>query len=94
VNHRTWAYLAMLAALPAHIQAAATAAFGMFVLNPQHPALRLHELKPTKKGRHASGSFSVSVTKGYRAIYVVRNGVNIWYWIGTHGDYDTFTGRK
>jgi hypothetical protein len=30
----------------------------------------------------------------YRAIYVVEDGVNIWYWIGTHAEYDQFIGEK
>jgi hypothetical protein len=94
MNRRTVAFHAMLAALPAHIQAAATAAFGMFLIDPQHPALRSHPLYPTKKGQHWPGSISVSVTISYRAIYVVRNGVNLWYWIGSHADYDKFVGRK
>jgi hypothetical protein len=84
----------MFAALPAQYQQAATAAFRMFLQNPRHPALRPHALGPTKRGQHWQGSISVTITMGYRAIYVIRNGVNVWYWIGTHADYDTFVGRK
>jgi hypothetical protein len=83
----------MLAALPTQYQQAAEAAYIMFQQNPNHPSLRPHTLKPTKKGQHWSGSISVTIAKNYRAIYAARNGVNIWYWIGTHGDYDTFAGR-
>jgi hypothetical protein len=29
----------------------------------------------------------------YRAVYFVApDGVNIWYWVGTHAEYDTLTG--
>jgi hypothetical protein len=29
----------------------------------------------------------------YRAIYVLGDdGVNVWYWIGTHADFDVFAG--
>jgi hypothetical protein len=94
VNRRTWAFLGMFAALPLQYQQAATAAFRMFLQDPLHPALRPHVLNPSKKGRHWAGSISVTITMGYRAIYVVRNGVNVWYWIGTHADYDQFIGRK
>ena len=45
-------------------------------------------------GQHEAGSVSVSITRQYRAIYVRQGEVNVWYWIGTHADYDTFTGRK
>jgi hypothetical protein len=46
------------------------------------------------KGRHQAGSWSVAVTMKYRAIYVPVGGVNVWYWIGTHNDYESFIGRK
>ena len=39
-------------------------------------------------------SFSVSINMSYRAIYTVVDGVNLWYWVGSHTDYDTFLGRK
>ena len=84
----------MFAGLPAQYQQAAIAAFGMFRQNPQYPALRSHPLTPTKTGQHWPGSISGSITRGYRAIYAVRKCMNIWYWIGSHADYDTFIGRK
>jgi hypothetical protein len=65
----------------------------LFNDNPAHPSLRHHDLQDRKKGNHVAGSFSVSITMQYRAIYVPGDdGVNIWYWIGTHGEYDRFTG--
>lgn len=94
MNRRTAAFHALFAGLPASVQRLARAAFVMFQANPAHPALRLHPLSPTKKGQHAPGSVSVSFARSYRAIYVVQNGVNVWYWIGIHADYETFTGRK
>lgn len=94
MNRRTWAFHALFVALPAQYRRAATATFRMFIQNPQHPALRVHTLAPTKTGQHWPGSISVSISMKYRAIYAVRNGVNVWYWIGTHADYDTFIGRK
>ncbi len=45
-------------------------------------------------GRHKAGSWSVSVTLKYRAVYVVVDDANVWYWIGTHNAYETFTGKK
>lgn len=70
------------------------AAAEFFDKNPSHPSLRHHELKDTKRGNHNPHSFSVSVTMDIRAIYVVKSGVNVWYWIGTHKEYDVFTGGK
>lgn len=93
-NRTTRQFREQLAGLPAHILELTRQACLLFDRDPSHPSLRHHELKDTRKGRHEEGSFSVSITMQYRAIYVVRGAVNIWYWIGTHADYATFTGRK
>lgn len=91
-NVRTAAYKEQLGRLPAHIQELAQAAFELFLEDPSHTSLRHHALKDTDKGRHRAGSFSVSITMRYRAIYVRDGETNVWYWIGSHSDYDRFTG--
>jgi hypothetical protein len=91
-NRTTREFREQFARLPARIQQLARAACLLFDGSPNHPSLRHHELKDTKKGRHVPGSFSVSITMQYRAIYVASGGINVWYWIGTHAEYDAFTG--
>jgi hypothetical protein len=66
----------------------------LFDRNPAHRSLRHHELKDTKKGKHVPGSFSVSPTMQHRAIYIPQDGINIWYWIGTHAEYKVYTGSS
>jgi hypothetical protein len=78
--------------LPKEIQELARGAFKLYCQNPAHPSLRLHALEDLKKGHHVECSFSVSITMSYRAIYVSVEGVNVWYWIGTHAEYKKFTG--
>jgi hypothetical protein len=72
----------------------AVAAYRQFCLDPSHPALRLHRLENRKKSPHKDDSFSVTVCLTYRAIYVVDGDTNVWYWIGTHNDYNSFIGEK
>jgi hypothetical protein len=93
-NVRTAEYHRLLVSLPTSVKRNADAAFMVFQQNPNHPALRRHQLQNTHRGRHRSGSWSVSVNLQYRAIYVVDGSTNVWYWIGSHSDYDTFTGCK
>jgi hypothetical protein len=94
-NRTTRQFRELFAQLPEQIQSLCRAACILFDKNLAHPSLRHHELKDTKKGQHIAGSFSVSITLQYRAIYVPDDkGVNVWYWIGTHADYDEFTGKK
>lgn len=94
-NRTTAQFRSQFASLPEHVQELVRGAAKLFNDNPAHPSLRHHELEDNKKGQHAKGSFSVSITMQYRAIYVSgEDGVNVWYWIGKHSDYDTFTGGK
>ena len=94
-NHTTEQFRKLYAKLPPHIKAAVRNSCVLFNKDPQHPSLRLHELEDRKKSSHKNKSWSVSATAQHRAIFVVNDaGINIWYWIGSHADYDTFTGGK
>ena len=93
-NVRTGKYKEMLSKLPANIQALAQKAFERFEQDPLDPALENHPLRDTHRGQHRSGSRAVSVTIRYRAIYIVDGDTNVWYWIGSHEDYNSFCGSK
>lgn len=93
-NCRTRGFKELFAKFPKRAQELATAAFRQFVADPDHPSLRRHPLEDSDKGRHRAGSFSVSITMRYRAIYAVDGTVNVWYWIGSHNDYENFIGKK
>ncbi len=89
---REFSYLA--GGLPERIRKALGKAIRIWSENPTHPSLRLHQLKDTKKGRHLPTSFTVSINMQYRAIYVMDGPTAVWYWIGTHAQYDRFTGSS
>jgi hypothetical protein len=93
-NVRTSGFKDQFDRLPDDIQKLASGAFRLFVQNPRHPSLRIHDLGDPKRGRHRRNSFSVTITMQYRAIYTVDGDDNVWYWIGTHADHDVFTGKK
>ena len=90
-NRTTRRFREQFAALPRRIQLLTRDACLLFDSNPAHPSLRVHALADTKKGQHVPGSMSLSITMQYRAIYIEQNGINVWYWIGTHAEYDNFT---
>jgi hypothetical protein len=62
--------------------------------NPQHNSLRAHRLNDSKRGRHKKGSISISVTRSYSAIRVQADQEYLWYWVGTHEQYNVFTGSR
>lgn len=92
-NVRTSGFKKQLEKLPAHIQELAGDAYRQFLDDPYHPVLDNHELVDTKKGRHRKSSRAVSITRRYRAIYVTEGDTNVWYWIGSHEDYNNFVGK-
>lgn len=69
--------------LPGDVQRRARAAYRRFQTDPSHPSLqfkRLHVALPL---------WSVRITASYRAVGVRKSdGEMIWFFIGTHGDYD------
>jgi len=73
----------LFAALPAPAQRQARAAYRLFRQNPGHPGLRFKQVwsdPPT---------YSARVGISYRAVGVLVDDTVIWFWIGTHADYDT-----
>ncbi|GAC1342242.1 MAG: hypothetical protein NVSMB14_07030 [Isosphaeraceae bacterium] len=93
-NVRTADFKLQYDRLPVRIQRLAVAAYRRFLNDPGHSSLRLHTLDDNNRGRHRKGSRSVSITMQYRAIFVEDEDTNTWYWIGTHAEYDAFTGKK
>lgn len=94
-NRRTEQFRSLYESIPDDVKAVAVAAFKCFCNDPSHHSLRHHALQDMKKGRHQVGSFSVSITMKYRAIYVYdeSTNTNVWYWVGCHSDYNNFTGK-
>ena len=70
--------------LPAAEQKRADRNFARLKSNPQHPSLKF---KPV--GRY----WSVRVGINYRALAVPVSDGFVWFWIGTHAEYDQIVGR-
>jgi hypothetical protein len=57
-------------------------AYRIFKKDPFYPGLhfkRIHSTRPV---------FSLRITKDYRAIGLQQDNRIIWFWIGSHSDYD------
>ncbi len=83
MNSRTTrTFRTLLAALPDHIRRQAREAYRLFRLNPTHPGLHF------KKVFADPPIYSARVGIGYRAVGVLDGNEIVWYWIGTHSEYD------
>jgi hypothetical protein len=70
-------------ALPSSIRKLADANFALLKRNPRHPSLQFK-----KVGRF----WSVRVGLRYRALAVEADDGYLWFWIGSHADYDRLIG--
>ena len=68
--------------LPGEIKSEARKAYKNFKKNPYHPGLHFKRIHSTR------AIFSLKITKDYRAIGIERDRQILWFWIGSHGDYD------
>lgn len=73
--------------LPEHVRRQAREAYKLFTRNPHHPSLRFKQVHPTQP------IYSVRVSLEYRALGVREGEEMIWFWIGSHADYDKLISR-
>ena len=70
------------AALDSRNREAARRAYRLFLENPSHPSLRF------KKLGGYEDIWSVRITEQYRAVGERRGDTVIWFWIGTHNEFE------
>lgn len=68
--------------LPAEVQQEAKRAYQLFQTNPAHPGLQF------KKLEGEDDIYSARIGLGYRALAVMKKDRVVWYWIGSHAEYD------
>jgi hypothetical protein len=67
------------AVLPTRVQQNARKAYRLWARNPHHNSLRFK-----KVGR----VWAVRVSRGYRAIGLLKDDTVSWFWIGPHDEYE------
>ncbi len=68
--------------LPDEIKKKAKETYQLFQKDPYYPSLHFKRIHSNRL------IFSVRISKNYRAIGVVKDDEIIWFWIGTHSEYD------
>jgi len=74
-------------ALPASTRRQADQAYRHWLQNPSHRGLqfkRIHAERPI---------FSVRISRDWRALGIMRDDGIVWFWIGSHSDYDRLISR-
>ena len=87
-SHTTREFRERLAALPPQVQAQARDAYRRFSVNLWHPSLQFKRVHPTDP------IWSVRIGTGFRALGRRQGDLVIWFWIGSHADYDRLIGVR
>jgi len=82
-SRRTKQFRALFDALPQAAKRQANEAYRLFKQNPSHPGLRFKPIDPSDPT-----VYSARVGRSYRVVGVRSGDTILWYWIGTHADYD------
>jgi hypothetical protein len=70
------------ATLPERVRFRARKSYHLFKDDPSHPSLNF------KKVGGTTDTYSARVGLGYRVLGLVEGEEIVWFWIGTHADYD------
>jgi hypothetical protein len=68
--------------MPKHAQQQAREAYHLFREDPSHPGLRFKQVNADPP------IYSARVGIGYRALGGLDGDTIVWFWIGSHADYD------
>ena len=68
--------------LPEATRDKARAAYALWSENPDHRSLRF------KKVHSTLPVYSVRIDLDWRAVGILNGDAVVWFWIGSHGDYD------
>ncbi len=71
--------------LPADIRQIADRAYDLLRTNPQHPSLHFKRV-----GKY----WSARVGASHRTLGIVADDGIVWFWIGTHAEYDRIIGAR
>jgi mRNA-degrading endonuclease RelE of RelBE toxin-antitoxin system len=86
-SHTTERFRKMLQPLPEQIRRQASEAYKLFKQNPHHPSLRFKQIHPTKP------VYSVRINIDYRAVGAREGDDMLWFWIGSHTEYEKLISR-
>ncbi len=78
-SHATAEFWRLYARLPERLQEVALKQYRLWLANPSHPSVGFK-----KVGRY----WSARVTDSYRAVGVMTGDLVVWFWIGSHDEYE------
>jgi len=82
ISRTTKRFRKLLAALPPEVQKQARDSYRTWMRDPWHPSLQFKQIHPTRP------IFSARVGLDWRAVCIRSGDTAVWYFIGSHADYE------
>jgi hypothetical protein len=87
ISHTTERFRRLYTLLPEQVREQARDAYRLFRNDPQHPSLRFRQVHPTRP------IYSARINLNYRAVGIRDHETMIWFWIGSHDEYERLIAR-
>jgi hypothetical protein len=87
-SRTTRAFRKAFAGLPESVREQAKDAYTLFLADPHHRSLRFKKVHPSEP------IWSVRVGIGHRAVGLREDSEIVWFWIGSHADYEKLLDRR
>lgn len=87
ISYKSERFRKLFAELPKHIRQQAREVYKQFEKDPFHPGLHfkhVHSIKPI---------YSARINIDYRVLGIKSKNEIVWFWIGTHNEYDKLLHR-
>lgn len=81
-SRTTTEFRKLFADLPEQVQKQTRAAYRQFKEDPSYPSLRF------KKVHSELPIYSARISRNYRVVGQLDGDTVIWFWVGSHADYD------
>ena len=81
-SRTTFSFRKAFATLPKQVQNQAREAYRHVKRDPHYPSLRFKNVHPELP------IYSARINKDYRAVGQLEGDIIIWFWIGSHTDYE------
>lgn len=81
-SRTTLAFRKVFAALPKSVQEQTREAYRQFKREPGHPSLRFKKVHPELP------IYSARINRDYRAVGQLNGDTVIWFWVGSHSEYE------
>ena len=87
-SRTTDAFRKALQALPPQVQSHVQRAYALFRADPYHPSLRFKPVHPSRP------IYSVRISIHYRALGVREGDDIVWFWAGSHDEYQRLISQR